>query len=84
MTIPEDGWEFDYRKAMESFTTCVDRYNSLVAAEIKDFRDIDIYKDRIKYVETKPCVCMFCKWCRQVYLDQHCSRWKLECHNPKN
>lgn len=73
LMIPEgQAWEFEYEIAMKNFKDCVDRYNSLVAAEMKDFKDIDIYKDRIKYVETKPCCCMFCRWCTQVFLDDHC------------
>jgi len=74
LTIPEgQAWEFEYDIAMKNFKDCVDRYNSLVAAEMKDFKDIDIYKDRIQYVETKPCCCMFCRWCTQVFLDDQCS-----------
>ena len=57
-------------------------------AEVKDFRDIDIYKDKIGYKETHPDCCMFCKWCRRSdrfdYWN-HCHTYpKLECHNPDN
>jgi hypothetical protein len=85
LMIPEgEAWEFEQDIALKNFNDCIDKYNSLVAAEMKDFKDIDIYKDRIKYVETKPCCCMFCRWCKQVFLDDRCTQRKLECWNPKN
>ena len=85
LVIPEgEAWEFEQDIALKNFNDCIDKYNSLVVAEMKDFKDIDIYKERIKYVETKPCCCMFCRWCKQVFLDERCTQRKLECWNPKN
>lgn len=83
LTIPEHGYEEDYGKIKKEFDICVQRYNSLVKAETKDFRDIDIYKDRIGYKKTHPECCMFCKWCKKH--DCHCNEdLVLECHNPDN
>lgn len=49
LDVPEDSWEEDYHKALEDFKTCVSKYQSLVNAEMRDFRDIDVYKDKIDY-----------------------------------
>lgn len=90
LTIPEEGYESDYKKIEKEFETCVQRYDSLVKSETQDFRDIDIYKDKIGYEETKPDCCAFCKWSRRIHRmhDEHChhhkDHFKLECHNPKN
>ena len=89
MTIPEEGYESDYAKIEKAFDTCVQRYDSLVKSETQDFRDIDIYKDKIGYEKVEPECCMFCRWSRRMYgmHDEHCYSkdcTKLECHNPKN
>ena len=74
-----DTYEFDYNKAQNDFDTCVQRYDALLKAETKDFRDIDIYAEKIGYVDTTPECCRFCKWCQKNEYDGH-----YECHNIKN
>lgn len=81
MNVPDEGYEIDYHKALHDFDTCVQRFDSLVKAETQDFRDIELYKDRIGYETLRPKCCLFCKWCEQRH-DGHCG--VLECHNPEN
>lgn len=71
LEIPEDDrWEPDYYKALEDFNCCVKKYQSLVDAEMKDFRDIDIYKDKIGYeVQLPERCCGSCKWCMKTFED---------------
>lgn len=84
LQIPEDHFDPDYKKMEKVFSICVQRYDSLVRAETKDFNDIDIYADKIGYEKTKPECCAFCRWCRKSRW--HCGHGEpmLECHNPKN
>ena len=89
LTIPENGYDLDYKRAMESFETCVQRYSSLVNAETKDFNNIEIYKDRIDYRVQKPDCCANCRWCRGCHRHHDHDGYAefphhLECHNPKN
>lgn len=84
LRIPEaEGeLEFDCAKARYDFDTCVQRFDSLVHAETRDFKDIEIYKDKIKYHVLKPKCCAFCAFSRE-----HCHHGGmpyLECHNPDN
>lgn len=89
LRIPEYGYEPKYTKAQNDFQTCVQRYSSLIDAEMKDFNDIDIYKEKIHYEVLHPDCCQFCKWSRlkdRHHRDCHCHDpfAKFECHNPKN
>ena len=53
LEIPgRDEYELDPHKAEYAFKVCVERYNSLVKAETKDFNDIDIYAEKIGYEKT--------------------------------
>lgn len=83
LKIPEEGYETDYKKAKHDFDTCVQRFNSLVRAETRDFKDIEIYKDKIGYKVLEPECCAFCKWSREHSHGCHCKP-VIECHNPKN
>lgn len=88
LVIPSiDEYEKDYDKIMHQFNVCVERYNSLVVAETKDFNDIDIYAKNIGYENTQPECCAFCKWSRKCRLNAHygCKDMPmLECHCPDN
>ena len=91
LEIPDaDQWQTDYLSAMHDFHVCVERYSSLVKAENKDFRDIDIYKERIDYVETRPECCQFCRWSISCFEDScskpnsTCKSTTLVCTNPEN
>lgn len=79
---PEDGYEMDYRKAKKQFDTCVQQYRSLVKAECKDFRDVDIYAEKMGYHDDVKC-CATCKWSRRCHEPGCCHRDQLECHSPK-
>lgn len=81
LVIPEDPntYEYDYNVAQKTFGMCVQKYDSLLKAETKDFRDIDVYAEKIGYEKTQPECCKFCKWCVVNSYDNH-----IECHNPKN
>lgn len=61
---PEDGEPpiFDYNYALRFYNECIKKYSDLVKAEVKDFQDISIYKDKIGYEVTCPECCMTCKW----------------------
>lgn len=87
LRYPQDGYEIDYCKVEHEYKKCIDQYKSLLEAECRDFRDINVYKDKIDYEVLKPDCCKWCKWCRC----KHDPWWKgpkrkewLECHNPKN
>ena len=85
LTIPDEGYETDYFKAQHDFDTCVQRYDSLVKSEMKDFRDIDIYKDKIGYEVLDPECCKTCKYAVLAKEpSMHRGHMKLECHNPEN
>lgn len=80
LQIPADGHEVDYAKAQCDFKTCVERYSSLVWAEMKDFNNIDIYAEAVQYEVLKPDCCMNCKYgCPSIACPG-----KYECHSPKN
>ena len=40
---PDDEWQTNYAIAITDFNTCVKKYKSLIDAEMRDFRDIDVY-----------------------------------------
>lgn len=86
MRIPEKGYEIDYREAQRAFDQFVKRYRALIVSEVADFRDVEVYKDRIDYKKTHPNCCQFCEWSRPCHASKHhCGQsWQLECHNPAN
>ena len=86
LVIPENGYETNPYKAEEDFKTCVQRYQSLIKAEMKDFNDIDIYAKTIGYEVTKPECCMNCKWKKNVKVPGKDGKpiMKIECYNPVN
>lgn len=50
LQIPGDNtYEYDYTVAMCNFNACVKKYKSLIDAEMRDFRDIDVYSKNIGY-----------------------------------
>ena len=86
---PEDGEPpmFDYSYALSFYNECVKKYSDLVKAEVKDFQDISIYKEKIGYEVTCPACCMTCKWASmnktQTDFIFGVSR-KMVCMNPDN
>ena len=84
LEVPDDGYEMNYGKALHDFDVCVQRYSSLVWAEMKDFNDIDIYSSKIGYEVLKPRCCMNCKWGQRNECHGHKHHHKLECHSPVN
>ena len=81
---PEVGYEMDYGKAKKQFDTCVQQYRALVKAECKDFRDVDIYAEKMGYHDNVKC-CATCRWSMRCRKNE-CSNFKnpsLECHSPK-
>lgn len=93
LQIPDgDGYETSYEEAMHAFDTCVKKYQSLVNAEMRDFRDIDVYKDKIDYRVQEPRCCSNCKWCMKTFERDVHSRCckpdgkpiKMQCCNPLN
>lgn len=85
LQIPEAEGELEFNcmKAHYDFDTCVQRFDSLVRAETRDFKDIEIYKDKIKYEVLKPKCCAFCAFSREHRHGYGCRPY-LECHNPDN
>jgi hypothetical protein len=57
-----------------------------VKAEMKDFKDIEVYKERINYELPELSCCQFCKYAMKKALDVDCGRFetKLECHCMEN
>lgn len=91
LRIPENENEYEtsYDVAMSNFNMCVQKYQSLINAEMRDFRDIDVYKENIGYeVQDVEC-CATCKWCIKTFeCNKHCSSRKilkkLQCCCPMN
>jgi len=44
-----DDYCSNYFEMMDAFNENVKRYSSLIDAELKDFKDIEVYKDKIGY-----------------------------------
>lgn len=86
---PEDGEPpmFDYNQAICFYDDCVKKYSDLVKAEVKDFQDISIYKDKIGYEVTCPACCMTCKWASMNKTQKDFVfgvSQKMVCMNPDN
>lgn len=90
LEIPSDGsYEMDYEVAGKTFDECVKRYASLVDAEMRDFRDIDVYSEKIGYEVQKVECCETCKWCLKEYehngaCPEHVKPKCLRCGSPMN
>ena len=89
LRFPENGYDTDYKKVEIEYHKCIEQYKSLVEAEVQDFKDINVYKDKIDYHVLRPDCCMYCRWCRKKDVppwcnDGHRDKPWLECHNPKN
>ena len=94
LQIPEDGsYEPDYAVAMSNFNACVKKYQSLINAEMKDFRDIDVYSENIGYEVQHVECCQFCRWCIKTAVKgdglqygSHCKNHivKFQCACPMN
>lgn len=86
---PEDGEPpiFDYNYALNFYNECVKKYSDLVKAEVKDFQDISIYKEKIGYTVTCPECCMTCKWASMNKTQKDFVfgvSQKMVCMNPDN
>lgn len=85
----EDNYEYDYNVAIETFNTCVKKYQSLIDAEMRDFRDIDVYSENIGYKVQHVECCQSCRWCIKTFPRKDpntcCKKpIKLQCGCPNN
>lgn len=62
---PNDGYEYDYVKAQMIFNEFIKKYSLLVDAEMSDFSDMNVYRERIEYIITQPECCGTCKYCEK-------------------
>lgn len=77
----------DYAWIQGQFDKCVRNYSDLVKAEVRDFQDISVYKDRIGYRRVKPECCATCRFAKRVCVKDDFRfglSGRLECRNPKN
>lgn len=70
----------EYRKhfseAYAFYKKCIDEYKHLALAETRNFQDIEIYADKIKYHIIDPECCKNCKWSKLL-----CDKRHLVCMN---
>ena len=90
LQIPSDGsYEPKYDIAIENFNACVKKYQSLIDAEMRDFRDIDVYSENIGYEVQKVECCSSCRWCMKTlakgkHTPKHENVIKMQCCCPMN
>lgn len=83
-----EQFEYDYCVVQKEFDRLVKKYSTLIEAEMCDFSDMSVYRERINYTMTQPKCCGTCKWCRP-HKKHHCNstcndKLMFECHNPQN
>lgn len=82
--FPYDGsYSTDYDEVHRIAMLAVDRCKAIVAAEVKDFKGIEVYKEMIGYEVLKPNCCANCRWCVESKPGT-APKYSLECHCPYN